>query len=209
MTMTPESPVPYRLTRVGVVMTPEPGNADEAEGVLNPASGRGPDGQLYLLPRLVAEGNVSRVGIARVDRRQASHGSIVQVDAADALGSLKVDQLHSAVGKAEQKRAFDQRRLFSHRRPTQYLAEQAGMKGDKLRIMISLQMLVPRVLMIAAVICERNCCDGRCSLFGGIVQVRQFCLDRCCRDYRQHQGQDADERMCRELGKVSTSESHW
>jgi predicted GH43/DUF377 family glycosyl hydrolase len=64
--MTPESPVPYRLTRVGVVMTPEPGNADEAEGVLNPASGRGPDGQLYLLPRLVAEGNVSRVGIARV-----------------------------------------------------------------------------------------------------------------------------------------------
>ncbi|MDQ1083152.1 MULTISPECIES: glycosidase [Microbacterium] len=64
--MTPESPVPYRLTRVGVVMTPEPGNAEEAEGVLNPASGRGPDGQLYLLPRLVAEGNVSRVGLARV-----------------------------------------------------------------------------------------------------------------------------------------------
>ncbi|WP_270352245.1 glycosidase [Microbacterium testaceum] len=64
--MTPESPVPYRLTRVGVVMTPEPGNADEAEGVLNPASGRGPDGQLYLLPRLVADGNVSRVGLARV-----------------------------------------------------------------------------------------------------------------------------------------------
>lgn len=66
MTMTPESPVPYRLTRIGVVMTPEPGNADEAEGVLNPASGRGPDGRLYLLPRLVAEGNVSRVGLARV-----------------------------------------------------------------------------------------------------------------------------------------------
>ncbi|WP_295839300.1 glycosidase [uncultured Microbacterium sp.] len=64
--MTPESPVPYRLTRIGVVMTPEPGNADEAEGVLNPASGRGPDGRLYLLPRLVAEGNVSRVGLARV-----------------------------------------------------------------------------------------------------------------------------------------------
>ena len=64
--MTPESPVPYRLTRVGVVMTPEPGNADEAEGVLNPASGRGPDGELYLLPRLVAEGNVTRVGLACV-----------------------------------------------------------------------------------------------------------------------------------------------
>ena len=65
MTM-PDPTVPYRLTRVGVVMTPEPGNPDEAEGVLNPASGRGPDGELYLLPRLVAEGNVSRVGLARV-----------------------------------------------------------------------------------------------------------------------------------------------
>jgi predicted GH43/DUF377 family glycosyl hydrolase len=61
-----DSTVPYRLTRVGVVMTPEPGEPNEAEGVLNPASGRGPDGELYLLPRLVATGNVSRVGLARV-----------------------------------------------------------------------------------------------------------------------------------------------
>lgn len=58
--------VPFTLTRAGVIMTPEPGNAFEAEGVLNPASGRGPDGELYLLPRLVAEGNVSRVGLAKV-----------------------------------------------------------------------------------------------------------------------------------------------
>ena len=36
------------------------------EGVLNPASGRGPDGEVYLLPRLVAAGNVSRIGLARV-----------------------------------------------------------------------------------------------------------------------------------------------
>jgi beta-1,2-mannobiose phosphorylase / 1,2-beta-oligomannan phosphorylase len=57
---------PYRLTRVGVVMAPEPGNDLEAEGVLNPGSGRGPGGELYLLPRLVARGNVSRVGLARV-----------------------------------------------------------------------------------------------------------------------------------------------
>ncbi|MCU1583300.1 MAG: putative glycosylase, partial [Microbacteriaceae bacterium] len=57
---------PYRLTRVGVVMTPEPGNDLEVEGVLNPGSGRGPDGELYLLPRLVAHGNISRVGLARV-----------------------------------------------------------------------------------------------------------------------------------------------
>ena len=34
--------------------------------MLNPASGRGPDGEVYLLPRLVAAGNVSRIGLARV-----------------------------------------------------------------------------------------------------------------------------------------------
>ncbi|WQB69596.1 glycosidase [Microbacterium invictum] len=67
MTMTTSvQTVPYRMTRVGVVMTPTPGDPQEAEGVLNPGSGRGPDGTLYLLPRLVAEGNVSRVGLARV-----------------------------------------------------------------------------------------------------------------------------------------------
>ena len=60
------TPFPYKLTRVGVVMTPEPGNELEAEGVLNPGSGRGPDGELYLLPRMVEAGNVSRVGLARV-----------------------------------------------------------------------------------------------------------------------------------------------
>ena len=62
----PDAPFPYRLTRLGVVMTPDPGNPDEAEGVLNPGSGRGPDGVLYLLPRLVAAGNVSRIGLAEV-----------------------------------------------------------------------------------------------------------------------------------------------
>ncbi|MGA7203005.1 MAG: glycosidase [Specibacter sp.] len=58
--------VPFKLTRAGVIMTPEPGNEFESDGVLNPASGRGPDGELYLLPRLVAKGNVSRVGLAKV-----------------------------------------------------------------------------------------------------------------------------------------------
>src|SRR3954451_23897721 len=59
--------VPYRLTRVGTVMIPEQGRAEESEGVLNPASGYGPDGKLYLLPRLVAPGNISRVGLAEVE----------------------------------------------------------------------------------------------------------------------------------------------
>ncbi|SDP38023.1 Predicted glycosyl hydrolase, GH43/DUF377 family [Nakamurella panacisegetis] len=58
--------VPYTLTRAGTVMIPDPADPNEAEGVLNPASGRGPDGTLYLLPRLVADGNVSRVGLATV-----------------------------------------------------------------------------------------------------------------------------------------------
>jgi predicted GH43/DUF377 family glycosyl hydrolase len=58
--------VPYRLTRRGVLMSPEPGAAFEVEGVLNPGSGRSADGRLWLLPRMVAAGNVSRIGLAEV-----------------------------------------------------------------------------------------------------------------------------------------------
>ncbi|MGA7856808.1 MAG: hypothetical protein WCA11_02705, partial [Terracidiphilus sp.] len=56
----------FQLRRLGMVMEPEPGNPNEAEGVLNPAAARGPDGELYLFPRLVAKRNYSRIGIARV-----------------------------------------------------------------------------------------------------------------------------------------------
>ena len=56
----------FQLQRLGQIMEPEPGNALEVEGVLNPAAARGPDGKLYLFPRLVARGNYSRIGIARV-----------------------------------------------------------------------------------------------------------------------------------------------
>ena len=49
-----------------LVIEPEPGNAYEVGGILNPAAARGPDGHLYLFPRLVAKGNFSRIGIARV-----------------------------------------------------------------------------------------------------------------------------------------------
>ena len=61
----------FQLQRLGLVMEPDPGNPQEAEGVLNPAAIRGRDGQLYLFPRLVAPGNYSRVGIARVRFNQA------------------------------------------------------------------------------------------------------------------------------------------
>lgn len=56
----------FQLHRIGQMMEPEPGNSNEVEGVLNPAAARGPDGKLYLFPRLVARGNYSRIGIARV-----------------------------------------------------------------------------------------------------------------------------------------------
>ena len=56
----------FKLQRLGMVMEPEPGNPQEVEGVLNPAAVRGPNGELYLFPRLVARGNYSRIGIARV-----------------------------------------------------------------------------------------------------------------------------------------------
>ena len=56
----------FQFKRLGTMMEPEPGNPQEVEGVLNPAAARGPDGELYLFPRLVAKGNYSRIGIARV-----------------------------------------------------------------------------------------------------------------------------------------------
>jgi predicted GH43/DUF377 family glycosyl hydrolase len=56
----------FELQRLGILMEPQPGDPHEAEGVLNPAAARGPDGELYLFPRLVARGNYSRIGIARV-----------------------------------------------------------------------------------------------------------------------------------------------
>jgi len=57
---------PFHATRLGVLMEPDPNDPREAGGVLNPALARGRDGQLYLFPRLVAAGNYSRIGIARV-----------------------------------------------------------------------------------------------------------------------------------------------
>ena len=56
----------FEVQRLGLIMEPEAGNTHEVEGVLNPAAVRGRDGQLYLFPRLVAQGYYSRIGIARV-----------------------------------------------------------------------------------------------------------------------------------------------
>ena len=68
----------FKLHRIGIVMEPEEGNNLETDGVLNPAAVRGPDGDLYLFPRLVAKGNYSRIGIAKV--RFNADGDPVGVD---------------------------------------------------------------------------------------------------------------------------------
>ena len=68
----------FKLRRLGTIMQPEAGNDMEIEGVLNPAAIRGPDGELYLFPRIVAKNNYSRIGIARVRFNQ--DGDPVGVD---------------------------------------------------------------------------------------------------------------------------------
>jgi len=55
----------FSLERLGVVMSPLAGEPTEALGVLNPATARR-GAEVYLFPRLVAEGNYSRIGRARV-----------------------------------------------------------------------------------------------------------------------------------------------
>ena len=59
-------PSSFQLRRLGTIMAPEPGDAREAMGVLNPAVARGRDGALYLFARVVAARNYSRIGLARV-----------------------------------------------------------------------------------------------------------------------------------------------
>jgi hypothetical protein len=61
----------FELQRLGMLMEPEPGNPQEVEGVFNPAVARGLDGELYLFPRLGAQGNYSRIGISRVRFNEA------------------------------------------------------------------------------------------------------------------------------------------
>lgn len=58
--------IPFQMRRLGMLMEPDRTRPEEAEGVLNPAAARGPDGRLYLFPRYVGKGNYSRIGIVRV-----------------------------------------------------------------------------------------------------------------------------------------------
>ncbi|MDJ0333883.1 glycosidase [Salinibacterium sp. G-O1] len=54
------------VERLGAVMTPDPDDPREAEGVLNPASARDAEGTTWLFPRVVGGGNYSRIGRARL-----------------------------------------------------------------------------------------------------------------------------------------------
>jgi len=56
----------YTLRRLSVVMRPQADSELEAGGVLNPAGVRALNGDYILFPRLVARGNFSRIGMARV-----------------------------------------------------------------------------------------------------------------------------------------------
>lgn len=56
----------FAVERFGVLMSPQADQPHEAWGVLNPGGVRTPDGAMHLFPRLIAEGNYSRIGHARV-----------------------------------------------------------------------------------------------------------------------------------------------
>ena len=77
MALSPQSLVRRRpnerlsITAAGNVDGTGAGQFQRVEGVLNPAAARGPDGKLYLFPRLVAKNNYSRIGIARVKFNEA------------------------------------------------------------------------------------------------------------------------------------------
>ncbi len=63
-------------------MEPDTSDPRQAEGVLNPATVMDPDGTLYLFPRLVAAGNVSRIGRGKVVIRDGIPFSVDAVDVA-------------------------------------------------------------------------------------------------------------------------------
>jgi predicted GH43/DUF377 family glycosyl hydrolase len=56
----------FPVTRLGDIMRSDPNLPQEAWGVLNPGGVRASDGTMHLFPRMIAEGNYSRIGHARV-----------------------------------------------------------------------------------------------------------------------------------------------
>jgi predicted GH43/DUF377 family glycosyl hydrolase len=56
----------FRMKPLSLIIEPDLTNPHEVGGILNPAAARGPDGHLYLFPRLCGENNYSRIGILKV-----------------------------------------------------------------------------------------------------------------------------------------------
>ncbi len=61
--------------RLGTVLRPN-GSPDEVEGILNPASARMRSGELLLYPRVVARGNISRVGRVQMSANGAGFQAV-------------------------------------------------------------------------------------------------------------------------------------
>ena len=92
----------FVLSGSGIVMSPLADEPREAGGVLNPASAHR-DGEAYLFPRLVAEGNFSRIGRARVVFDQS--GTPVDVERLGmALEPEEAWELHAGGGGVEDPR---------------------------------------------------------------------------------------------------------
>lgn len=77
----------FATTRLGVIMSPKDGEPHEAWGVLNPAGIRSPDGAMHLFPRLIAEGNYSRIGHARVRFDGETPVGVERLGIADTFGA--------------------------------------------------------------------------------------------------------------------------
>src|SRR5664280_348670 len=69
---------PYEMTRAGVVMRPDLNEPYEVEGVLNPSVVWSPDGHLVMFPRVVAQGNWSRIAAADVVTTDGVPTSVVR-----------------------------------------------------------------------------------------------------------------------------------
>jgi predicted GH43/DUF377 family glycosyl hydrolase len=58
------------VERLGTILKPD-GSAHEAAGILNPGVVRNAAGTLMLYPRMVARGNISRIGLVRADESES------------------------------------------------------------------------------------------------------------------------------------------
>jgi beta-1,2-mannobiose phosphorylase / 1,2-beta-oligomannan phosphorylase len=141
-----------RLRRLKMLMEPEPGNPLEVEGVLNPAAARGPDGALYLFPRLVGPHNYSRIGIARVRFDDAGDPAGVERLGVALEPEADYERRPDGGGGCEDPRVTFIEPLhryvmtytaFSARGPRVALAERDGLRGGRARALRAVHQSSP------------------------------------------------------------------